>query len=149
MDGVAKNYDCTILYHLVKDNVVANALSRKSMGSLAHIAPTKRPLVSETHKLEASVHFELWENMILLAHIRAQSSLVEWIKAMQGKHPKLNKLNEKTKSGKNSIFVSYQECVLHCGNRLYVLDYEALRETTLEESHNSKYLVHLGSAKMY
>ena len=32
-----KNYDCTILYHAGKANVVANALSRKPMGSLGHI----------------------------------------------------------------------------------------------------------------
>nr|XP_012574829.1 uncharacterized protein LOC105852742 [Cicer arietinum] len=38
-----KDYDCTILYHLGKANVVANALSKKSMGSLAHIAEVKRP----------------------------------------------------------------------------------------------------------
>ena len=40
-----KDYDCTILYHPGKANVVANALSRKSMGSLAHITSNKRPLI--------------------------------------------------------------------------------------------------------
>ena len=32
-----KDYDCTIQYHLNKENVVANALSRKSSRTLAHI----------------------------------------------------------------------------------------------------------------
>src|SRR5262249_28248093 len=32
-----KDYDCQILYHPRKANVVADALSRKSMRSLAHI----------------------------------------------------------------------------------------------------------------
>ena len=40
-----KDYDCTILYHSRKANVVADALSRKSMGSLAHITSSKRPLI--------------------------------------------------------------------------------------------------------
>ena len=30
-----KDYDCRILYHLGKTNVVANALSRKSYGSVS------------------------------------------------------------------------------------------------------------------
>ena len=32
-----KDYDCIIDYHLGKANVVANALSRKSTGSLAYM----------------------------------------------------------------------------------------------------------------
>src|SRR5262249_40214885 len=39
-----KDYDCQILYHLGKANVVADALSRKSMGSLAHISIHRREL---------------------------------------------------------------------------------------------------------
>ena len=44
-----KDYDCTILYHLSKANVVVNGLGRKSMGSLAHIALMKSSLVREIH----------------------------------------------------------------------------------------------------
>ena len=73
-----KDYDYTILYHPSKANVVANALSRKSMGSLVHIAPAKRPLVEEIHKLESEgVHFELGSSRLLLAHMQAQSSLIK------------------------------------------------------------------------
>ena len=67
-----KDYDCIILYHLSIANVVANALSRKSMGSLANIAPMKRPLVREIHRLEVDgMRLELGETGMLLAHIRA------------------------------------------------------------------------------
>ena len=36
-----KDYDCSILYHPAKANVVADALSRKSAGNLAHISIEK------------------------------------------------------------------------------------------------------------
>ena len=44
-----KDYDITILYHPGKDNVVADALSRKagSIGSLAHLQVSRRPLARE------------------------------------------------------------------------------------------------------
>ena len=46
-----KDYDYTILYHPGKANIVANALSRKSMGSLAHISVERRPLVAEMQRV--------------------------------------------------------------------------------------------------
>ena len=46
-----KDYDITILYHPRKANVVADALSRKagSMGSLAYLQVSRRPLAREVH----------------------------------------------------------------------------------------------------
>ncbi|XP_070017552.1 uncharacterized protein [Nicotiana sylvestris] len=46
-----KNYDINVLYHPGKANVVADALSRKSMGSLAHLETYQRPLAKEVHRL--------------------------------------------------------------------------------------------------
>ncbi|WMV55094.1 hypothetical protein MTR67_048479 [Solanum verrucosum] len=47
-----KDYECAILYHPGKANVVTDALSQKSMGSLAHLTLTRRPLAREIHKLK-------------------------------------------------------------------------------------------------
>ena len=46
-----KDYDYQILYHPKKANVMADALSKKSMGSLAHIAEQKKEMVKELCKL--------------------------------------------------------------------------------------------------
>ena len=48
---ILKDYDCSILYHPGKANVVANVLSRKSAGSLAHISNERRPIIKELHDL--------------------------------------------------------------------------------------------------
>ncbi|WMV07935.1 hypothetical protein MTR67_001320 [Solanum verrucosum] len=48
-----KDYDVTIQYHSGKANVVADTLSRKeiSMGNLAYLGVSKRPLVGEIQTL--------------------------------------------------------------------------------------------------
>ena len=50
---ILKYYDITILYHPGKANVMADALSRKagSMGSLAHLQVSRRPLAREVQTL--------------------------------------------------------------------------------------------------
>ena len=51
MDGIVENYDFSILYHPGKANVVTDALSRKSAGSLAHISTERRTIIKELHEL--------------------------------------------------------------------------------------------------
>ena len=46
-----KDYDCSIIYHLGKANVVADAWNRKLAGSLTYISIERRPIVKEFHAL--------------------------------------------------------------------------------------------------
>ena len=46
-----KDYDCQILYHSGKANIVVDALSKKSMESFTHIAKLKRKIVKELCRL--------------------------------------------------------------------------------------------------
>ncbi|WRX25834.1 Reverse transcriptase/retrotransposon-derived protein [Theobroma cacao] len=76
-----KDYNCTILYHPGKANVVADALSRKSMGSLAHIFADRRFLIKEVHRLgDMGVHLEVSKANALLAHFRVRPILMDRIK---------------------------------------------------------------------
>ncbi|WMV58684.1 hypothetical protein MTR67_052069 [Solanum verrucosum] len=46
-----KNYDMNVLYHPGKANVVVDALSRLSMGSLAHVEEEMNELAKDVHRL--------------------------------------------------------------------------------------------------
>ncbi|KAH0705979.1 hypothetical protein KY285_010511 [Solanum tuberosum] len=46
-----KDYDISVLYHPDKANVVEDALSRLSIGSMAHVEDEKKELVREMHRL--------------------------------------------------------------------------------------------------
>ena len=71
-----KDYDCTILYHPGKANVVADALSRKSMGSLAHVSVHQRPLVKEVREcLNDGVMLSISKAGEMIAHVQVRSSL--------------------------------------------------------------------------
>ena len=49
------DYDCTIDYHPGKANVVADALSRKSTGSLAYMQTIQLPLMVELRELDVEL----------------------------------------------------------------------------------------------
>ena len=150
-----KDYDCTILYHLGKANVVADALSRKSMGNLAQIVEVRRPLIRELHGLEMSgMCFGLGDTNVFLAHVQLRSTLVKEIKAAQSSDPSLAKLMEiackgKVSDGKAKELMVDSKGVLRCGAYLCVPDVDGLRQCVLRETHHSIYTMHPGANKMY
>lgn len=46
-----KDYNMSKLYHLEKDNVIMDSLSRMDMGSMTYVGDDKRELVKEIHRL--------------------------------------------------------------------------------------------------
>ena len=47
-----KDYDISVHYHPGKSNVVADALSILSMGSVAHVDEEKNEIVKDDHRLD-------------------------------------------------------------------------------------------------
>ncbi|XP_070035196.1 uncharacterized protein [Nicotiana tomentosiformis] len=100
-----KDYDIDMLYHPGKANVVADALSQKSMGSLAHLDAYHRPLAKEVHRL-ASLGVRLADSSEggVIVQNRAESSLVVEVKEKQYDDPMLVQLKEGINKHKTMCF---------------------------------------------
>ncbi|RVX08770.1 Transposon Tf2-2 polyprotein [Vitis vinifera] len=93
-------YSQIIRYHPGKANVVADALSRKSVGSLAAIRGCQRQLLEELRSLQ--VHFRVMGLGALVANFRVQPDLVGRIKTLQKNDSRLVQVMEEVKRGRGT-----------------------------------------------
>ncbi|KAJ1438630.1 hypothetical protein SESBI_02892 [Sesbania bispinosa] len=120
------------------------------MGSLAHLAEVKRPIVKEFQELvDNGVQLEVSHLSSLLAHVHIHSTLVDDIKGAQGQDPHLVKLIEEVKKGNVSDFSVDSSGVLRLGSRLCVPNVSDLRDrlgspskVTLDINKNSPMEIH-------
>ncbi|XP_060170518.1 uncharacterized protein LOC132601455 [Lycium barbarum] len=107
-----------------KANNVADALSRRSMGSLAHVEADKQTMTKEVHRL-ASLGVRILDC--------GDGGLKEGIH----KH-------------KTTAFEQGEDDgTLRYRGRLCVPDIDGLRDRIMSETYNSRYSIHPGSTKMY
>ncbi|XP_055814540.1 uncharacterized protein LOC129884235 [Solanum dulcamara] len=86
--GLLKDYDVDILYHPRKTNVVAYALSRRSMGSLVDVQPEQKEIVHEIHQLaNLGVRLAGSKNGRIYVRGVAESSIIEEIKRHKYEDP--------------------------------------------------------------
>ena len=145
-----KDYDCTILYHPGKANVVTDALSRKSMGSLSHVSVHQRPLVKEIREcFNNGVMLSISETGEMVAHLRVRSSLVDEVKQLQHGDDFCKEKIAQIRQGLCEEFRVHDDSILWFQDCLVVPKAGDIRRRLLEAAHSSSYAIHPGSTKMY
>ncbi|KAJ9539506.1 LOW QUALITY PROTEIN: hypothetical protein OSB04_032239 [Centaurea solstitialis] len=119
---VVKDYDCEILYHPGKANVVADALSRKAHGDVLRV-----PLMGLT----------------------VTTSLIELIKSSQFEAVKEENQRKERIKGQLVQLVTDSRGLLTRSGRVWVPVSCEARQTLLDEAHKSKFSIHPGATKMY
>ncbi|KAJ9560649.1 hypothetical protein OSB04_005809 [Centaurea solstitialis] len=119
---VIKDYDCEILYHPGKANVVADALSRKGSSLLLRV-PCMRMTVS--------------------------ASLIELIRQSQEEAVKQENQRKERIKGQVDRLVADSRGLLTRYGRVWVPVSCEARQTLLDGAHKSKFSIHPGATKMY
>ena len=133
MMELIKDYDCMIDYHLGKFNVVADALSRKSM-------QTFRVL---------NAHLSLSDDGTIVEELIARLKMLNRVLEAQKKYEKISTIVSQIGNDKETKFTVNKNGVLYYKNRVCVPNGNDLRKSILEEVHNGSFAIHPSSTKMY
>ena len=128
-----KYFDCVIDYHPGKANVVADALSRKSIRTLQAL----------------NAHLSLSDDGTEVAELIARPSLLYRVLEAQKKDEKIIVVINQIGNGKETEFTVNKNGVLYYKDRVCVPDCNDLRKSILEEAHSGPFAIHPGSTKKY
>ena len=128
-----KDYDCVIDYQPRKANVVADALSRKSIQTLRAL----------------NAHLSLSDDGTVVAELIARPSFLNRVLEAQKEDEKIAAVINQIGNGKEVEFTVNENGVWYYKDWVCVPDCNDLRKSILEEAHNGSFSIHPGSTKMY
>ncbi|KAL0561636.1 hypothetical protein IC582_002076 [Cucumis melo] len=143
---LVKDYDCEILYHPGKANVVADALSRKVSHSAALIT-RQAPLHRDLERAEIAV--SVGAVTMQLAQLTVQPTLRQRIIDAQSKNPYLVEKRGLAEAGQAVEFSISSDGGLLFERCLCAPSDSAVKTELLSEAHSSPFSMHPGSTKMY
>ncbi|XP_074300144.1 uncharacterized protein LOC141631359 [Silene latifolia] len=133
-----------IVYHKGKANVVADALSGKSVHPLCAAFSMLR-LMEVVKKM--GIHMIYKEEAI--GDLILEPELYEVIRERQASDPKIQEWNRALERNEASRFELHRYGSLRFNGRWCVPNYDKLKKRIMDETHDTPYSIHPGGDKLY